>query len=157
MRGHSLLMPTASIALLLLLMTLTASMVSAQPLHDGTRIQVRLLTFISSETSKEGDPIEFVVASDVVADGRVVIARGTRVLGSVVKARRAHWGFSSNRHARLAFVFTYTVASNGTLVRLRGPAVESDGRVAVDRFHHNFQWAGNTDLFDAYVDGDYEI
>lgn len=150
----------AWIGLLLFLMTLTASTLSAAELRDGTRIQVRLLTFISSEESKEGDPIEFVVTKDVVADGRVLIAGGTRVLGSVVKAKRARWGDSSNRHAKLAFVFTYTVASNGALVRLRGPAPQrSDGRQKIDRdkFHHAFQWAFEADTFDAYVDGNYEV
>jgi type IV secretory pathway VirB10-like protein len=148
------------IASLLLLVTLTASRVSAGQLRDGTRIPVRLLSFISSETSKEGDPVEFVVTTDVVANGQVLIPRGTRVLGSIVKARQARWGFSANRHARLAFAFTYTVANNGVLVRLRGPAPpRSDGRPGVDRdgLHHAFQWAGTADTFEAFVDGDYDV
>jgi hypothetical protein len=145
-------------ALLLAFMALSASPAFAGSLPDGTRIPVRLVTFISSEDSRNGDRIEFVVTSNIVVDGRVVIARGARVMGIVVQARRAKWGFSSNRHARLAFVFTYTTACNGDLVRLRGPASRrADDRVVVDRerFHHDFQWAGGADTFEAYVDGNH--
>jgi hypothetical protein len=133
---------------------------SAAQLPDGTRVQVRLVTFINSDDSKAGDAIEFVVVRDVVVDDVVVIAQGTRVLGTVVKARRARRGFASHHHARLAFVFTYTAASNGELVRLRGSSSRRpDHRVEVDRrgLHHELQWTGAADTFDAFVDGSYEI
>jgi len=145
---------------LLAFIAATASTASAGPLADGTRIPVRLVSFISSQDSRDGDPIEFVVASDVLVDGRIAVARGARVLGTVVKAQRARWKFSSHRHARLIFVFTYTTASNGELVRLRGPSSRgANGRVEVDRdrFHHELQWAGPANTFDAYVDGDHDF
>jgi hypothetical protein len=81
-------------------------------------------------------------------------------MGIVVRARRAKWGFYPNKHARLAFAFTYTTASNGDLVRLRGlTSRREDDRVVIDRerFHHDFQWAGAADTFEAYVDGSPDI
>jgi hypothetical protein len=131
---------------------------SATRLPDGTRIRVRLLHPITSETSKDGQPLEFVVVSDVVVDGEVVIAKGTRVAGTIVKAKRARWGFLDDDRAKLVFVFSHTTASNGRVIRLRAsPVKHEEDSVAVDRLrrHHELQWAGEADTFVAYVDGHY--
>jgi hypothetical protein len=47
-------------------MALSASPAFAGPLPDGTRVPVRLVTFVSSKDSRDGDRIEFVVTSNVL-------------------------------------------------------------------------------------------
>src|SRR5262245_60801871 len=90
-----------------LLVSLLPSSASAARLADGTPIRVRILGVITSETSLAGDPMEFVVVRDVVRDGEVVIARGARVSGAVVVARRMSVGWSA-QPGRLAFRFHAT-------------------------------------------------
>jgi hypothetical protein len=144
--------------LLLAFMPVFRSTVSAVRLPDGTPVPVRLLRFIDSESSMTGDPVPFEVTRDVVFDGVLLIARGTPVIGVVVKARPAHVGFLEHL-ARLAFTFTQTTAGDGQVIRLRATVVRStNDRVVLERSpHHDLQWAGEGNTFNAYVDGDYEI
>src|SRR5262245_30502661 len=72
----------------------------ATTLPDGTRVTVRLVGYIDSNRSQAGDALEFVVTKDVMADGNLVIRKGTRVNGVVLRAKRSHWGFVSH-HAKL--------------------------------------------------------
>ena len=55
-------------------------------LADGTRIRVRLLQFISSETSTPGEPVHLEVPEDVAVDGVVAIKRGTPATGTILEA-----------------------------------------------------------------------
>jgi hypothetical protein len=138
---------------------LTPSAGSAGQLADGMAVRVRLLQPISSETSKSGQPLQFVVTRDVIVDGEIVIARGALVAGAIVEARRADWGFFEDDRPRLVFRFFHTTASNGQVIRLRAsPARRPHDRVVVDRLkrEHELQWATEADTFDAYVDGNYQ-
>jgi hypothetical protein len=141
------------------LVSLIPSSASAARLSDGTPIRVRILGVITSETSFAGDPMEFVVVRDVVRDGEVVIARGARVSGAVVVARRMSVGWST-QPGRLAFRFHSTASRRGQAIRLRAtPDSTPAGSVMVDRDrrHHWLQWAGGGDTFEAFVDGDYDL
>jgi hypothetical protein len=139
----------------LMLSTIHASVAAAQ-LLDGTIVHVRLLTPINSEDTQAGERIQFVVTRDVFADGIVVIARQTCVEGKVVAARRASWGFIWHR-ALLAFMFDQTTMVDGQSVWLRVP--NATGRITMDRsrYHHNLQWAGGGDTFEASVHGNYNL
>ena len=96
-------------------------------LRDGTRVPVRLLKTISSETSHEGDPVELEVMEDVTVDGQIVLEQGTPVRGVVVEAvpkRRM------GRAGRLVFRITETRWPDGERVRLRSTEEkEGDGHV----------------------------
>jgi hypothetical protein len=131
------------------------------PLADGTRVKLRLVNVITSETSTVGDALEFVVVRDVVLAGQTLIRRRTSATGSVVAAEPLHLGFIIHP-ARLAFRFDQTTALDGQAIRLRASSAASpaDSDVVVDqarRHHRGLQWADGTDLFDAFVDGDYLI
>jgi len=138
------------------MLSIVPAPVAAAQLLDGTTVQVRLLTPINSEDTLTGDPIEFVVLRDVLADGVVVIARNTKVSGTVVAARRASWGFIWHR-ARLSFTFTQTTAVDGQSVTLRAPNAQGWLNVDRSRYHHNLQWAGGGDTYEASVAGNYDF
>jgi len=132
---------------------------SASHLADGTPIKVRLLTVITSETSSKGEPLDFVVVSDVRSGDEVVIARGARVSGVVVDATRMSFGWTE-QSGRLAFRFLGVAVRGGQVVRLRASATKTQNdQVTVNRggWHHRLQWASAIDTFEAYVDGDHDI
>jgi hypothetical protein len=132
---------------------------SAGRLQDGTVVPVRMVGIINSETSNAGQPLVFVVTDDVVIDGAVAIKRGTAVAGEVTRVRRAKWGFTDKKPI-LEFTFRLTTASNGQVIPLRASAGRgSQATVVVDRGrrHHQIRWAGDADMFRAYVDGTYEF
>ena len=133
---------------------------AAAELRDGTPIPVRLAGIINSETTRSGEPLTFVVAQNVVSSrGEILIPKGTLVAGAVTKSRRARWGFK-NREPKLTFTFSLTTARNGRMIALRASATGRKGdAIAVSRYerHHQLRWASGADVFEAYVDGTYEI
>jgi hypothetical protein len=142
-----------------MIVTANPSPACAGQLRDSTRISVRLLGGITSETTKTGQPLQFVVMNDIVVDDAILIRRDTPVVGVVVKARRVHWGFT-HRKPRLAFRFTYTTTLGGQVIALRStPVRQTNDQVVVQggRPGHALLWTGGAELFEAYVDGDYEI
>jgi len=142
------LVPVASVAVL-----------SGAQLGDGTPIPVRLVGVINSETTRSGQPLQFVVVCDVMSDSEILIERGAPVTGVVTNARRAEWGWTHHK-PRLAFTYRLTVARDGQMVGLRASAVHGgDEPVTVDRYgrHHQIRWATGGDAFTAYVDGTYEV
>src|SRR5436190_21848154 len=134
--------------------------VCAAELRDSTPVPVRLIGVINSETTPNGQPLEFLVTRDVVgSNGEILIERGTPVAGVVTTSRRAHWGWT-DRKPKLTFMFSLTTASDGQVIRLRASAAGRKGdSVAVDRYHrhHELRWASGAEIFEAYVDGTYEI
>jgi LssY C-terminus len=58
-------------------------------LPANTELSVRLLTRVASHESRAGDAVEAVVIAPVEAGGRTVVAPGTKVEGTVLRARRA--------------------------------------------------------------------
>ena len=131
---------------------------AAPRLSDSTPVPVRLVGLINSETSHPGQPLQFTVVSDVTVDGELMIRKGTMAEGVVVVVKRFRWGFLQKK-PKLSFRFTQTTGSNGQVIALRAtPARDGGDGVVTDRTtrHHSMLWAGGTDLFEAYVDGDYE-
>jgi hypothetical protein len=135
------------------------SIVFAAELRDSTRVSVRLQGVINSETSRVGQPITFVVTTDVLVGDTVVIKRDTPVMGVVVRARRMRWGFMQHK-PRLAFRFSYTTTTDGRVIGLRSsPLPTGAAHVVGNRGEkgHAVLWVGGADQFEAYVDGTYEI
>lgn len=83
---------------------------------DGTRVTVRLLQQISSETSKQGDSVNFEVAADVKLDGHVVVSQGTPARGTIVEAEPKR---RMGRAGKLVFAVTDTKGVDGRTIRLR--------------------------------------
>ena len=135
-----------------------ATAVAAQ-LRDSTRIPIRLIGGMTTETTQPGESLHFVVMSDIIVNDQIVIRKDTPVVGVVVKAKRVRLGFTRHR-PKLAFRFSYTTTLSGQVITLRStPVRQLDDQVAVQRgtSGHAMLWAGGADVFEAYVDGDYEI
>jgi hypothetical protein len=144
---------------MLLFAALAPSTAFATELPDSTRISVRLVGAVDSESAKVGQLLQFVVMNDVIVDDAVLIKRDTVVVGEVVRAHRVHWGFT-HRKPRLAFRFRYTTAVNGQAITLRSwPVRQERDQIVVQqgRDGHALLWTGGAILFDAYVDGNYEV
>jgi hypothetical protein len=69
-------------------LTMAATLAAAQ-IPPGTTVRVRLGQTISSETAKSGDAWEGTLASNVVANGKVLVKRGAPVRGRVVEAKES--------------------------------------------------------------------
>ncbi len=88
-----------SICLLLVLMlpyVLLAEEIPVQPatmlLAGGTPIKLRLNQTISSANAHPGDPLEFVVATDVVEKGYIVVPAGSAASGEVAGIKHRRFG-----------------------------------------------------------------
>jgi len=140
--------------LVLVLNTLSLGAIGVR-IPSGTRVPVKLLQFVSSETSRVGDPVRFVVAQDVVVNTLVVIRRGTPASGTVVEATAYYirrWLWWNHVHpGRLTFDVTATTAVDGEPIRLRLASGAGRGATPVIRWEHEGA------LFDAEVEGDYFI
>lgn len=132
-------------------------------LHDGTPVKLKLLQRLYSKTIVAGDPVNFVVAEDVVVDGFVVIPAGSAGIGRVRNAKPAR---TLGRGAQLGLEMQYAKAGT-TRVPLRGTAVKSgEGKQAetvaivvlvgisgLIKHGSEIEVPEGT-LFDAYVDQD---
>lgn len=91
---------------------------------DGTAFTVVTADQLSSKTAREGDPVNFFVADDVVINGRVVFAKGAPARGTITEVgQRGHLG----KGGRLALRVDYTTAVDGQRVTLRSSKSKADG------------------------------
>jgi hypothetical protein len=137
-----------------LALLITASDVEVQ-LADGTRVRMRLMSAISSETSKRGDAVRLEVVEDVTIERRLIIAKGAPAMGMVVEAL-PHKLMGPAGH--LVFTVNETRAVDGQPVRLRSsPTKSGESQVAagiVVTMPGLMRWAGAGASFDAFVDGE---
>jgi hypothetical protein len=56
---------------------------------SGTRLQVALLTGVSSDKSRPGDPFIATLVEPIAVDGKTVLPKGTKVRGRVADAKRS--------------------------------------------------------------------
>jgi hypothetical protein len=90
----------------------------------GAVLGVRLNTSVTSDTAEIEDRVEATVTRDVIADGRVAIPAGTKVLGSVNDVTR---GGKFKERARLAIRFHTLVLADGTRETVRVDAIVREG------------------------------
>jgi hypothetical protein len=62
---------------------------STVTLREGTPVQLKFAQALNSKTAAEEDPVNFLVAEDVVVDGVVIAKAGTFAAGAVSHAKRA--------------------------------------------------------------------
>ena len=94
-------------------------------LKEGTEVRLKFAQELSSKTASEGDPVNFVLADDLII-GNVVVARaGAKGVGEVTNARKAGMmGKGGELNIRLEHLKAGT-----TKIRLRGSkGKEGDGR-----------------------------
>ena len=87
-------------------------------------VGLRLDTTLSSETARVEDRVEARVMRDVLADGRIAIPAGSRVLGDVVLVDR---GGKIKEKARLGVRFHTLVLASGAQVPFRTDAIYREG------------------------------
>jgi hypothetical protein len=87
-------------------------------------VGLNVQTSITSETARVEDRVEARVTRDVIADGRVAIPAGTRVLGDVTLVER---GGKMKDKARLGVRFHTLVLADNTQVPFRTDAIFREG------------------------------
>lgn len=107
----------------------------AEALHadvpEGTRIWVRLSKPVHSKNSRIGEKLEGVVIAPAMANGRVVLAPGTKVEGTLLSVQAAR-----NRFVRAEAVLEFAnyVHEDGSKTRIAARVIEVDN--ARETVHH---------------------
>jgi len=83
---------------------------AAGGLAAGTTVNAVLAKSLDSGRSKPGDPVVATAAQDVKADGKVVIRRGSHLIGHVTEAKPRGKG---EANASLGIVFDHAVLKDG--------------------------------------------
>ena len=97
---------------------------AAATLAAGTPVTIRTTDMISSKTNNVGNNIMAVVATDVVKDGKVLIAAGAPVTGRVMSVTKATLvGMPGNINVR----FESVQAVNGTTLSLMKSDLYAEG------------------------------
>jgi hypothetical protein len=87
-------------------------------------VGLHVATSVTSETARVEDRVEARVTRDVMADGRVAIPEGTRVIGDVTLVER---GGKMKDKARLGVRFHTLVLADGSQVPFRTDAIYREG------------------------------
>jgi len=136
--------------------TITAAGQSVTTIPEGMPVRVRLLQFISSETSQPGEAVRFEVSEDVVVKNLVVISRHTPVVGSITRAKAyrsssSQWPWWTRPSlGKLVFTITETRSVDGRIIRLLGPIVGGNQ----PKKDPSLRWHHEGEVFDAIVVAD---
>jgi hypothetical protein len=82
-------------------------------LADGTKIDASLATSLDAKRSKVGDEVEVRTEEDIKQDGKVVLKKGTHLVGHVTEAQARANG---QTQSQLGIVFDHAVLKNGQQV-----------------------------------------
>src|SRR6266481_4297465 len=83
---------------------------SSTNLSSGSKINATLATALDAKHSKPGDQVEARTAEDVKQDGKVVMKKGTRLVGHVTQAQARAKG---QTESQLGIMFDHAVMKNG--------------------------------------------
>ncbi|MFY9690996.1 MAG: hypothetical protein WAJ86_13745 [Candidatus Acidiferrales bacterium] len=86
-----------------------ASSIGAAP-ADGSVVQARLMTPLSSATAKKGDEVEAVVSRPLFESGRLILPQGSLLKGSVIQVQPAH---RPDKNGQLRLVFHDLILPEG--------------------------------------------
>jgi hypothetical protein len=79
-------------------------------ISSGSKIDATLATSLDAKRSKPGDEVEARAAEDIKQDGKVVLKKGTRLVGHVTQAQARANG---QTQSQLGIVFDHAVMKNG--------------------------------------------
>jgi hypothetical protein len=79
-------------------------------LSDGTKIDATLATSLDAKRSKPGDDVEARAEEDIKQDGKVVLKKGTHLVGHVTQAQARAKG---QTQSQLGIVFDHAVLKDG--------------------------------------------
>ena len=77
---------------------------------NGSKIDATLATSLDAKRSKPGDEVEARAAQDIKQDGKVVLKKGTRLVGHVTQAQARAKG---QTQSQLGIMFDHAVLKNG--------------------------------------------
>jgi len=83
---------------------------SSASVSNGTKIDATLATSLDAKRSKPGDEVEARAEEDVKQDGKVVLKKGTRLVGHVTQAQARAKG---QTQSQLGIMFDHAVLKNG--------------------------------------------
>jgi hypothetical protein len=83
---------------------------SSASISNGTKIDATLATSLDAKRSKPGDEVEARTEEDVKQDGKVVLKRGTHLVGHVTQAQARAGG---QTQSQLGIVFDHAVMKDG--------------------------------------------
>lgn len=81
-----------------------------------TPVHLRLNEIVSSATAKNGQKVDMTVDDDVVADGFIIVPKGTPVIGVV---KHVHRGIPKKRNGSFQIRITKIRLANGTEMQVR--------------------------------------
>jgi hypothetical protein len=84
-------------------------------ISSGTKIDATLATSLDAKKNKPGDRVEARAAQDVKQDGKVVLKKGTRLVGHVTEAQART---KEQTQSQLGIVFDQAVMANGQEIPL---------------------------------------
>ena len=79
-------------------------------ISSGTNIDATLASSLDAKRSKAGDQVEARAAQDVKQDGKVVLKKGTRIVGHVTQAQARA---SGQAQSQIGILFDHAVLKNG--------------------------------------------
>ncbi|MEI6265450.1 MAG: hypothetical protein WCP74_10100 [Sphingobacteriia bacterium] len=91
-------------------------------LEEGTLIKAALKNEIRGGSMKVGDQVEFTLAQPIVIGDQVVVAPGSKILGSVSEARSSG---VLGRKGKLAFNIEYLYLNSGQVIKLTGQSAKN--------------------------------
>jgi hypothetical protein len=90
---------------------------SSAALDAGTAVQATLTKPVDAKKAKPGDAVEAKVQSDVKSAGRVVVPKGSKLIGHVTQAKAREKGESESA---LGIAFDRAVLKNGQTIAFQG-------------------------------------
>jgi hypothetical protein len=88
---------------------------SSADISGGTKIDATLANSLDAKKNKPGDRVEARTAQDVKQDGKVVLKKGTRLVGHVTEAQARS---KEQAQSQLGIVFDHALTSNGQEIPL---------------------------------------
>ena len=88
---------------------------SASPLKSGTIIQAELVKPIDAKKSKVGDEVIATITKDVTASGKVIVPRGSKLVGRIMGVRMQN---TEQTTSRLGIAFNSAVLKSGKEIPL---------------------------------------
>lgn len=93
------------------------SQTSKTKIEEGTIILLKSLSIISSNTSMDGESIDFYCAENVVVDNKVIIKKNSKVTGKVESSEKSR---SLGKEGSLKIIFNYITAIDGQNIPISG-------------------------------------
>ena len=93
------------------------SQTSKTKIEEGTIILLKSLSIISSNTSMDGESIDFYCVENVVVDNKVIIKKNSKVTGKVESSEKSR---SLGKEGSLKIIFNYITAIDGQNIPISG-------------------------------------